>query len=136
MDYDKAGLDASTKAQQEGILTLVDINFSTAQGMQESEIEDLYDVDLYTNSIWNKYGVSTSSPKFKGNQKWSVRMRETFKHQGKPWSDIIAAQVKAGISELVASEPSKALNAHKRSSFDGLVASLEIKLDQLTLSKG
>lgn len=136
MDYDKAGLDASSKAQQEGVLTLADINLSTVQGMQEAEIEDLYDVNLYTNSMMNKYGVSTVSPKFKGNQKWSVRMRETFKHQGKPWSDTIEAQVKAGISELVMSDSSKALNTHKRSSFDALVSSLEIKLDQLTLSKG
>lgn len=136
IDHDKAGLDASTKAEQEGVLTLADINFSTAQGMQESEIEDLYDVDLYSNSITNKYGVSTASPKFKGNQKWSVRMRETFKHQGKPWSDTIEAKVKAGISELIAANPSQALNAHKRSSFDALVASLESKLDQLSLSKG
>jgi predicted ATP-dependent endonuclease of OLD family len=92
LDYDKAGLDASTKAEQEGILTLADINFSTAQGMQEAELEDLYDVNLYGNLLMNKYGVSTASPKFKGNQKWAARMRETFKHQGQPWSDTIEAQ--------------------------------------------
>ncbi len=76
------GLDTSTKAEQEGILTLADINFSTAQGMQEAELEDLYDVNLYGNLLMNKYGVSTASPKFKGNQKWAARMRETFKPSG------------------------------------------------------
>jgi putative ATP-dependent endonuclease of the OLD family len=135
LDYDKAGLDASAKAEQEGILTLADINFSTVQGMQEAELEDLYDVNLYGNLLMNKYGVSTASPKFKGNQKWAARMRETFKHQGKPWSDTIEARVKADISELVASNPSTALNPHHRSSIEALVASLEIKLDQLTISK-
>ena len=62
-------------------------------------------------------------------------MRETFRHQGKPWSDTIEARVKADISELVASNPSTALNPHHRTSIDALVASLEIKLDQLTISK-
>lgn len=104
--------------------------------MQEAEIEDLYDVNLYTNLLMNKYGVSTASPKFKGNQKWSVRMGETFKHQGKPWSDVLKARVKTDISDLAASNPAMAMNAHKRSSFDALVASLEAKLGQLTISKG
>jgi hypothetical protein len=135
MDHDKAGLDASKRAEQEGILTIADVNFTTVQAMQESEIEDLYDVAPYDNLLMNRYGVSTASPKFKGNQKWSTRMRETFKQQGKPWSDTIEARIKSDISQLVVSNPAQSLNSHKRSSFDALVRSLEMKLNQLTASK-
>jgi hypothetical protein len=63
-------------------------------------------------------------------------MGETFKHQGKPWSDAIKARVKFDIADLAASNPYNAMNPYKRSSFDALVAALETKLDQLTISKG
>src|SRR2546427_2831355 len=59
LDYDAAGLQASQKAQHEGLLTLADINFTVCNGMKESEIEDLYDDTLYTAMLVNKYGVST-----------------------------------------------------------------------------
>jgi NADPH-dependent 7-cyano-7-deazaguanine reductase QueF-like protein len=103
--------------------------------MKESEIEDIYDEGLYSNMLHNRYGVSILSPKFKGNDKWSNRLRETFKHQGKPWSDIIEARVKAEVAELVEANPGAALNQHKRSSFDALVQSLEAKLAAISVSK-
>ena len=40
-------------------------------------------MNLYARMLQNKYGVSTQSPKFKGNGKWSDRAKATFAHQGK-----------------------------------------------------
>ena len=135
MDHDKCGLDASQKAQQEGLLILADVTFTTCQGMKESEIEDMYAEGLYANFLQNRYGVSTASPKFKGTAKWSDRLREAFKHQGKPWTDQIEAKVKAEVAELVEAKPESALNAHKRNSFDALVTALEDKLNVVAASK-
>lgn len=135
LDHDKAGIDAQAKAELEGLVTLADTTFAVSQGQQESEIEDLLDESLYSEMLQNKYGVSTLSPRFKGRNKWSDRLKETFKHQGKTWSDQIEMKVKYDVAELVAASPEKALNAHKRSPFDALVRSLEAKLDAIASGK-
>ena len=89
LDHDKAGIDAEAKAEREGLLTLVDATFTTCHGMDETELEDLFDEQLYAEMLLTKYGVSTQSAKFKGRNKWSERVKETFKHQGKIWSDQV-----------------------------------------------
>ena len=76
-----------------------------------------------------------ASPKFKGKKKWSDRLKAAFEHQGKVWSSKIEAQIKGDVADLIAANPSKALNSHKRGAFDGLVVALESKLDRLELGR-
>lgn len=135
LDHDKAGIDAAKRAELEGLLSPVDATFTVCDGMKESEIEDLYDEGLYASMLFNKHGVSTASPKFKGNSKWSDRAREAFRHQGKLWSEQIEMKVKADIAELAESTPGTALNPHKRTSFDALADALKLKLDAISASK-
>lgn len=136
LDHDKSGLDAFAKAELEGLLVSADVTHVICPGMVESEFEDMLDEALYADFVKNKYGPSLKSPKFKGNKKWSDRMKATFEHQGKVWSSKIAASLKWDIAELVIANPSKALNPHKRGSFDGLVLALETKLHALETGKG
>jgi hypothetical protein len=135
LDHDQSGLNASQKAQQEGLLVLADITFATCPGMKESEIEDMYAERIYSPLLQNSYGVPTASPKFKGNEKWSDRARGAFKHQGKPWSDQIEGKLKSEVADLVEANPADALNAHKRNSFDALIHALEAKLNAIVISK-
>ena len=135
LDHDSAGLKASERAIQEGLLSMADIHFTVCDGMKESEIEDLYDEKLYSPMLLNKYGVSTQSPKFKGRAKWSDRLRDAFKHQGKPWSDQIEARVKEDVGELVEASAGNALNAHRKSCIDALVTALESKLTAIANGK-
>ena len=135
LDNDKSGLEAEQRAEKDGLMTLADANFCICNGMKESEIEDLYKESLYSSMIQIKYGVSTLSPKFKGTEKWSNRLRDTFKQQGKPWSEQIEAKVKSDIADLVELNPTAALNQHKRSSFDALAVALEAKLASISASK-
>jgi hypothetical protein len=135
LDHDKTGQDAFRKAQLEGLLTIADVTFATRDGLTESEMEDLLNADLYSNMLQTKYGVSTLSPKFKGNRKWSDRLRDAFKNQGKPWSDSIKAKVKQDVAELVEGSPSTALNDHHRGPIDALIGSIEHKLSALAASK-
>lgn len=79
--------------------------------------------------------TTLASPKFKGNKKWSDRVKAAFEHQGKVWSAKIEMALKWDITELVIANPGKALNAHKRGAFDGLVAALEEKLNILEQGK-
>jgi hypothetical protein len=135
LDYDACGLKAQQKAEQDGLLLIADVTFTTCDGQNESELEDMFDEHLYSGMLQHRYGVSTLHPKFKGREKWSDRLARTFKTMGKPWSDHIEAKVKAEVAELVESNPATALNAHKRSSFDALVAALEAKLNTIAESK-
>lgn len=135
LDHDACGLKASEKAEQEGLLLLADVTFTTCNGMKETEIEDMFEEAIYSAMLQNRYGVSTHSPKFKGNAKWSDRLSAAFKHQGKPWSDQIKAKVKAEVAGLVEANPINGLNPHKRSSFDALVTALETKLNAIAASK-
>jgi len=135
LDHDRCGIDSSEKAEKEGLLEPVDITFTTCNGMAESEIEDLYSDNIYSNMLQNKYGVSTLSPKFRGNSKWSKRLEKTFNNAGKHWSDGIKSKVKFDVSELVANDPGSALNTHKRASFDALVDALEKKLKKIAQNK-
>lgn len=135
LDHDKCGVDAAKAAELDGLTTSADATFTVCCGMKESEIEDLYNENLYAKMLFNKHGVSTASPKFKGTAKWSDRLRETFRHQGKLWSDQIKARIKLDVAELVEANPAIALNQHKRSSFDALVTALETKLNTIATSK-
>ncbi len=135
LDHDKAGLTASTKAESEGLALPADVTHVICPGLDESEFEDMLDEPLFAEFIKNKYGASLASPKFKGKKKWSDRLKAAFEHQGKVWSSKVESQIKADIAELIASNPSKALNSHKRGAFDGLVGALETKLDRLELGR-
>lgn len=135
LDHDDCGLKSCQKAELDGLLLLADVTFTTCTGMKETEIEDMFEEAVYSSMLQNRYGVSTLSPKFKGTAKWSDRLKVTFKHQGKPWSDQIKAKVKADVAELVEANPATALNTHKRSSFDALVTALESKLNTIAASK-
>jgi hypothetical protein len=135
LDHDKAGIDGFEKAQNDGLLTQAKTTFASCEGMSESEIEDIYDVSLYSTFLQNSYGVSTQSPKFKGNAKWSDRVRNAFKHQGKHWSDKIEAKLKSEVADLVEKSPGSALNSHKRACFDALVSALDAELQMVASTK-
>lgn len=135
LDNDAAGLKAFEKATGDGLLTIADVHFSVCDGLKEAEMEDLYDENLYSAMLQNKYGVSTLSPKFKGSAKWSDRLREAFKHQAKPWSDQIEARVKADVAELVENNTQTALNGHRKSCIDALAGALESKLVTIAAGK-
>ncbi|MCB1864645.1 MAG: ATP-binding protein [Chromatiales bacterium] len=135
LDHDKAGLTAFDKALNEGLSTPADVTHVICPGLDESEFEDMLDESIYSEFIRNKYGASLASPKSKGKKKWSDRVRAAFEHQGKVWSSKVEGQIKNDIADLVAANPGKALNVHKRGAFDGLVVALEAKLDQIEHGK-
>jgi hypothetical protein len=135
LDNDRCGIEAARQAELNGLLTSADSTFAICEGMKESEIEDLYDETLYAPMLLYKHGVSTASPKFKGGGKWSDRLRETFRHQGKQWDDQVEAKVKTDVAELVQANPAAALNPHKRSAFNALVGALTNKIKTIAISK-
>lgn len=133
LDNDECGRQSFEKARVEGLLDVADVNLAMVPGMEDSEIEDLYDLAFYKDLIWNHYKVSLElNAKFKTNKKkWSDCVAAVFKVSGKVWDDSIKAAVKAKIADLVAADPKRALNAHKRAVIDNLGQTLLDKLAHL-----
>lgn len=128
LDDDRAGRDAFEKARLQGLITDAEVNFCIRDGLTETELEDLYDTAIYEDLLQNKYRVSIKSPKFKGKQKWSDRIKACFKHCGKQWNDRQEMEVKLLVAEAVAANPSVAICSHHADSLDALVKALEDRI--------
>lgn len=135
LDDDKCGHESYNKARIQGLIADADVNFSICEGMQEAEIEDLYDPSIYTDLVKNLYRITLESPKFKSKKKWSERMRDVFRQQGKRWNGQVEMELKKRIAEAIANQPKDVLNENKRSAIDGLIISLEERLDELNKSR-
>jgi putative ATP-dependent endonuclease of OLD family len=129
LDNDESGKKAYDKAIEEKALRVADATFVNCRGMVQSELEDTFDLPAYKNEVLAEFGVNLTDSSFRGNAKWSDRVRACFERQGKPWNAAMKAQVKAVVAEAVAKRPNDALNSHKRSAIDALVSALERNLD-------
>jgi putative ATP-dependent endonuclease of the OLD family len=128
LDHDRAGIESVQKCLKEGVLSEADYHFATCPDRQESEIEDLFDVQLYRDDFLKSYGISVDHPKFKGKRKWSERMREVFLNQGKSWDDRVEMILKNRLAESVAQNPDAAIHVQRRGPIDSLVRVLLQKL--------
>lgn len=95
LDDDSEGHLAFEKANKEGLLGVRDVNFTKMPGMAEAEFEDLYDVNVYRDPFYEKFGVDILTKIPGKKKKWSLRTEEKFKISGKPWSGAIKAEVKS-----------------------------------------
>ena len=48
-----------------------------------------------------KFAVDINVKSFKGNDKWSHRIKNTFLNSGSKWSDVVEKKVKGEIAEVV-----------------------------------
>ena len=102
LDDDKAGQKAFEDADKRESISIENVTFSHLNSYQESELEDLILPSFYSKHIL-KMGVDISKTKiFKNSKnKWSIRMKNTFKDQGKPWNNSIEATVKNIVTDVV-----------------------------------
>lgn len=125
LDHDDAGRGAYERAEKESLIALASCTFVTCNGMAQSEFEDCINLDVYKGAILDELGVDLNSSRFRGNAKWSQRLRDTFLDQGKKFSDDIEAKAKMVVANAIARNPEVALNVHKRNAIDALVYALE-----------
>jgi predicted ATPase len=125
LDNDDAGRKAYEAAEKEGLLSIKSNTFVNCNGSPNTELEDCLELNSYSQIIFKEFGVDLEHSQFRGNQKWSDRVRNVFLDQGKQWNKSVESRVKYFVAEAVAKEPKNALNQHKRNSIDALVNSLE-----------
>lgn len=135
LDDDRAGRDGFDKAKAQGLIADAQANFCSRDGLTEAELEDAYDTSLYQNVLWEEFGVSILSPRFKSKKKWSDRMKDCFKHCGKQWNEKTEARVKSRLSFLVEETPESAVNIHHAGPIEMLIKSLEERLSRSAKAK-
>lgn len=124
LDNDDAGRRAGQDAETQGLLNTRNTTYTMCNGSPNAEFEDCLEKATYVEAVLSEFGVDLNVAEFRGNKKWSDRVAECFKSQGKQWNDTMEKRVKFCVAEALPSDPAVALNQHNRSSIDALVIAL------------
>jgi AAA15 family ATPase/GTPase/5S rRNA maturation endonuclease (ribonuclease M5) len=125
LDNDDAGREAANKAKERGLLCDADVKYSICNGSPQAEFEDCLNKDCYKDAIQEIFAVNIDVNEFKGNAKWSDRLKNVFLSQGVLWNEQIEKKVKLTVAESIPADANIALNEHKRGSIDALVSAVE-----------
>lgn len=125
IDNDKSANDAYNSAIVSGIVNPSNTFFASVQGMEESELEDCYLLDVYKDEI-EKFGVVLNNRLFKNNKKkWSDRMKDVFRAHGKRWDENTKTEIKHTVANLAAAYPANPIDDRKTECINGLVVYIE-----------
>lgn len=132
LDHDRAGIEAHEKAEKKDLVKEGEVKFTICSGQPESEFEDCIKPELYKSVIEGVFAVDMSKSTFRGNKKWSDRIRDTFISNGVRWGERVEERVKAEVACTVAScdNLSDILIPQKSGFIDGLEKSIEKMLEE------
>lgn len=125
LDNDNEAKKQIDKARKEDLLSVKNLTQSMCKGMKEAEFEDCLNPDIYKQKILDAHRIDLIVPEFRGNKKWSDRVKSCFESQGKIFDEDIKQMVKKTVLESIYRNPNNALCPHKRGSIDALVSALE-----------
>jgi putative ATP-dependent endonuclease of OLD family len=129
MDNDEDGRKATQECLDKNVLEPSDYNLATIRGMQNSELEDLYDLSVYAPPIVQQFGVNLDQPRFRHKrEKWSDRAAEIFRLSGKLWNKSEKMKLKRAVVNACIEKGATSLNNHHRGPIDALTTSLEARL--------
>lgn len=123
LDDDDAGRRAYSKAESESLISSATCTFIRCNGMEQAEFEDCINLSVYKDAVLEALGVDLDSTKFRGNDRWTQRLKAALLDQGK--SPSVITEAKSVVAKAIACNPAAALNDHKRNAIDALVAALE-----------
>lgn len=124
LDNDDAGRRAGQDAESQGLLNTRNTTYTMCNGSPNAELEDCFKKTAYAEAIFSEFGVDLNVAEFRGNKKWSDRVADCFRSQGKQWNDTMEKRVKLCVATALPSNAELALDTHKRSSIDALVTAL------------
>lgn len=124
LDNDDAGRRAGNNAETQGLLNIRNATYTICNGSPDAELEDCLERTAYEEAVLSEFGVDLNVAEFRGNKKWSDRVADCFRSQGKRWTNTTEKRVKFCVAETLPTDPIVALSQHKRSSIDALVTAL------------
>lgn len=104
LDNDKAGIEAAEKAINSGLIKEAEIRYTVCNGSPESEFEDCLKPSVYEEAISEGFGVNIKCSEFKGNAKWSERLKAVFLSQGARWTETVEKKVKLLVAQAIPEE--------------------------------
>jgi len=128
LDNDSAGIESEKKAIEAGLIKENEAKFTICNGSPESEFEDCLNPALYKQKIKDNYNVDIDMPHFKGNEKWSTRMKKAFSAYGTRWDEQTEKKVKIFVAESIPNEIKnidEVLIEQKASFINGVVLAIE-----------
>ncbi len=130
LDKDDSANRERDKAEEKKMLDSKNLTQTTCKGMSESEFEDCINSDIYKEKIFEKFGVDLDVKEFRtSKKKWSNRISDCFKDQGKTFNDNKKQAVKNTVASCIEKNLSKALCEHKGNSIKALAKALEVLLE-------
>ena len=126
LDNDPAAKSEIDKLLRKGAIKENQYTLCSCAGMNESEIEDTIDFRIYKDEVFRKYGVDLDSREFRGNRKWSERIRRVFQTSGKIWNDHIATDLKTIVAQSVKISTSDPFIENKSGSLMALINTLNV----------
>lgn len=132
LDNDDSGRTALDKARRAGLIMDADYCLTILNGKANVEFEDLLKYEIYKNQVKSRFGVDLDICKPRNRSaKWSERMSDAFAQAGKRLDDATKQRLKFVVAESVAEQPDVAVATHADTIFDNLIASVELKLEQI-----
>ncbi|MEU3842119.1 AAA family ATPase [Streptomyces sp. NPDC028635] len=129
LDHDQAGREAGSRAKDAGLLAMQEETYAIVRSMRESEFEDLIPAKLYKTEIEGCFGISLDVDEFKkGRAKWSTRLDDAFRRQGKIFDKDAELIAKGIVARAVASNPKNALHPQRATSLEALFQALEKRI--------
>ena len=131
IDDDAEGRAAVERATEAKVLRLRDVNYCKVSHLSESELEDLYDRNVYQAELSKMFGVDPKErPRGKDKQKWSRRMGYLFQRSGKPWNDSIKSSTKNWLADYAVANPERILNDPLSGPVDSFIRTAEDKISR------
>lgn len=132
LDDDDAGRRAVDKAIAAKTVRISDVTLCVVPHLDQSELEDLYDKNVYQNAFCAEFGVDIKMKvKGKAKEKWSDHVERLFIENGKPWSDQIKQSAKNWLSDFASKNAATIINENIATPLNNFIAGLEKKIDQL-----
>lgn len=102
LDNDEAGRTAAKKATDKGLLKESEIKYTICNGSPDAEFEDCLNPRVYASAIKEEYNVDIMDKTiFKGNKKWSDKLKDAFLSRGVNWTDTVEENVKTIVANSI-----------------------------------
>ncbi len=132
LDNDEAGNDAINKALSQNLLSEADYKLTICNGSPGAEFEDCLNKGIYEQVLKKEFEIDINVPQFRGNKKWSDRIKDVRLSQGGRWTDSVEKSIKLAVADAIP-EKIEDLNAivimQKAGFLKGVVNALESMID-------
>jgi hypothetical protein len=131
LDDDEPARRALDDAQVRGLASIKHTSMAKMLGRPDCELEDWYTPAVYQSALSAEFGIQLLAPKFRTNNKWSVRMAECQAQMARPWNESLAMQVKAVVARAVAASPETAIAPAAQLAFESFADALVSRLTDI-----